>query len=187
MVAIINYIGNIGSVKNALDYLEIPNFIADKPDDLEKATHIIIPGVGNWSEGAKKLKPFYKYLKSTNKPILGICLGYQLLCNSSEEGSGKGVGLIDAEVKDIGFQHVGWEYVLGKSFYFVHRYGVKSNTDGRFISMYSDKNITGLQMHPEKSQTDGLAFIKEWYEANNSSFAIERWSHCEVGAVYQNS
>ena len=70
MVGIINYIGNIGSVKNALDYLEIPNFIADTPEQLCDATHIIIPGVGNWTEGVKRLKPFYKYLKTTKKPIL---------------------------------------------------------------------------------------------------------------------
>src|SRR3990167_7164809 len=103
MIGIINYIGNIGSVKNALDYLEIPNFIANKPSELKKATHIIIPGVGNWTEGVKKLKPFYKYLKSTKKPILGICLGFQLMAEESEEGKGKGLCLIKAKVKDLGF------------------------------------------------------------------------------------
>ena len=187
MIAIINYIGNIGSVKNALDYLEIPNFIANQPEQLSDATHIIIPGVGNWTEGVKKLKPFYKYLKSTNKRILGICLGFQLLCKLSEEGKGNGLGLIDYDVCDIGFQHVGWDNIHGKSYYFVHRYGVKSYKFGRFISIYDNKNITGVQFHPEKSQQDGLSFLKEWYEASNSSIITEGRNYCEVGAVYKNS
>lgn len=169
MVGIINYIGNIGSVKNALDYLKIPNFIADKPEQLCDATHIIIPGVGNWTEGVKRLKPFYKYLKSTDKEILGICLGYQLLCNKSEEGEGEGLGLIDADVEDMGFQHVGWDYVLGKSYYFVHRYAPRTKHNKRFRFIYQKDNLTGVQMHPEKSMQDGLQFLKEFYEKNNSS------------------
>ena len=166
MIAIIRYIGNVGSVKNALDFLEIPNFIANIPEQLKDATHIIIPGVGNWTEGVKKLKPFYEYLKSTKKPILGICLGYQLLCNTSEEGAGKGLGLIDAEVKDLGFQNVGWTEIQDKNYYFVHRYAVNTNWDKRYRFIYQKGNIMGCQFHPEKSMQDGLDYLKNFYENN---------------------
>ena len=170
MVGIINYIGNIGSVKNALDYLKIPNFIADKPEQLCDATHIIIPGVGNWTEGVKRLKPFYKYLKSTRKPILGICLGHQLLARESKEGEGRGLGLLNCKVRKLKNQRVGWYPVKDKTYYFVHGYSIFFN--GHQIDEFEIDNLTGCQYHLEKSQSDGLERLKNWYEKNNPSAII---------------
>jgi glutamine amidotransferase len=165
MIGIINYIGNIGSVKNALDYLEIPNCIVNIPEQLKDCTHIIIPGVGNWTEGVKKLNPFYKYLKSTDKPILGICLGFQLMAEESEEGKGNGLGLIPLKVTKLPKQHVGWDYVGGECYYFTHGYSMGYNM------IVHNPGLVGVQFHPEKSQTAGLKLLKQFYEKDYSSIA----------------
>lgn len=129
-----------------------------------------------------------------NIKVLGICLGMHLLCKSSEEGRSMGLGLIDAEVKkfrwlDNGAKvpHMGWNQVISNGsnplfvagevrqrFYFVHSYKVvPSNPEiiigttsyhGEFCSAFMDKNIFGVQFHPEKSHKFGLALMKRFIE-----------------------
>lgn len=152
MIAIIDYnMGNIFSIVNMLKRIGYESYVAKSPAELEKATSIILPGVGSFDYGIKNLQDlgFYTYLTeifpSLEKPLLGICLGMQLLTNSSEEGVLPGLGLIDAytikfpaQFSDSSYKipHMGWNYVHDVDsillrgfqeiprFYFVHSYYV---------------------------------------------------------------
>lgn len=148
-IGIINYgAGNLISVKNSLDYLNIPNAIVDKPGDIKSFDKIILPGVGAFGPAMEKLNNSgfadeIKNFAKKGKPILGICLGMQLLFEKSEEhGTHKGLGLIKGEVlpfskkvKDLPLPLVGWDDIVkeksspllenietGASFYFVHSF-----------------------------------------------------------------
>ena len=159
MITIIDYeMGNVGSIQNMFKYLGIKSVIESDPDKIKNASKILLPGVGAFDTAMKKIKERNldevlneKVLKE-QVPILGICLGMQLLTNSSEEGELEGLGLISA--KTIGFKqsikkqlkvpHMGWNTIkivqknpltLGfekldeTRFYFVHSYFVKVNDE----------------------------------------------------------
>ncbi|MEK7121412.1 MAG: imidazole glycerol phosphate synthase subunit HisH [Patescibacteria group bacterium] len=149
MIGIINYgVGNLQSVKNSLDYLGIPNTIISKPKEVNKCDKIILPGVGAFGPAMDKLTElgFSKKIKEfagLKKPILGICLGMQLLFQTSEEGGiHQGLGLVkgkvlafNKKVRDLPIPHVGWNNVYkdktsllfkniddNSCFYFVHSF-----------------------------------------------------------------
>lgn len=148
-IGIINYgVGNIQSVKNSLDYLSVPNDIINKPQEISAFDKIILPGVGAFGAAMEKLNNLgftdeIKNFASRSKPILGICLGLQLLFERSEEyGTHSGLSLLKGsvlpfsnKVKDLPLPQVGWNNVnrekvsplmqdLGDqpSFYFVHNF-----------------------------------------------------------------
>jgi imidazole glycerol-phosphate synthase subunit HisH len=154
MIAIINYgIGNLLSVKNMLKKAGVTDVvITDDKDEVAKADKILLPGVGHFDYGMKKLKasPCYDILNKKaleeKVPVLGICLGAQLLTNGSEEGTEKGLGWIDADTvkfeverfqEKLPVPHMGWsevkygEHPLFRDmyelprFYFVHSFFLK--------------------------------------------------------------
>ena len=199
MITIIDLdIGNVGSIKNMLKYLNIESIITRSYKDIDNAKKIILPGVGAFDTAIKNLKKF-EILESLNKkakedkiPILGICLGMQLLTNFSEEGTQDGLGWIDADTlkfnldtKKYKIPHMGWNNVkISKNsilsegfndetrFYFVHSYYVKvkneknsilkSNHSIEFDSGINDDNIYGVQFHPEKSHKYGKLLLKNF-------------------------
>ena len=149
MIGIINYgIGNLQSVKNSLDFLNIPNTIVNKPEEIDRCSKVILPGVGAFGPAMTELNQLdfsKKILKFTKqgKPILGLCLGMQLLFETSlEDGRHEGLGLIKGKVlpfkdkvKNLPIPHVGWNNLKIKSvsplfkdvednscFYFVHSF-----------------------------------------------------------------
>lgn len=151
MIGIINYgMGNLASVKNALDYLNLPNMIVNQPSDIETCDKYILPGVGAFGEAMLKITnnsysdKLKEYVLMRKRPILGICLGMQLLLESSVEfGFNEGLSFVKGSVssfgdkiKDLPIPHVGWNSVLSppnsrlmkgvdeneKNFYFVHSY-----------------------------------------------------------------
>jgi glutamine amidotransferase len=149
MIVIIDYgMGNLFSVKNALDAINAEVIISDNPNDLKKADKIILPGVGAFPDGMKNLKNMgfievlEKEVLENEKPFLGICLGMQLLASDSEEHKlTEGLGWIDGHVKrfnvddkNLRIPHMGWNDVNIKKenplfgaikdpiFYFVHSY-----------------------------------------------------------------
>lgn len=149
MIVVIDYnMGNIGSVKNALKHLGVEAVISNKKAEIEKATHLILPGVGAFDDGVKKLKELglIEILKievlEKKKPFLGICLGMQLLAEEGEEnGNHQGLGWIKGKVRRfqvseevLRLPHIGWNDVSPKEdsllfrdtnpqiFYFVHSY-----------------------------------------------------------------
>jgi imidazole glycerol-phosphate synthase subunit HisH len=196
MITIIDYgLGNLASVANALKKLEIPYEISGDIEVLKKAKALILPGVGSASQGMENLKAkdIDKVVIDQAKkgtPILGICLGMQLLLSSSEEGSANCLGLIDGEVKKFNttlkVPQIGWNQVESKNnsillkgisnsyFYFVNSYYcapedknlIKGVTeyDLSFCSVMENDNLYGVQFHPEKSGDAGLQLLKNFWE-----------------------
>lgn len=125
MIAIVDYgMGNVLSVRNSLEYLGLEAEITRSPEVLRKATHLILPGVGAFGDAMKNLdklglvKPLEQEILTKNKPLLGICLGLQLMAKSSlEHGSHRGLGWFDADVvpfqKEQGMKipHMGWNRI----------------------------------------------------------------------------
>jgi len=152
MIAILDYdMGNVASIKNMLEYIGFDAMITHDFQSLDDSTHLILPGVGSFDQGVLSLKErgLFKFLKQTKKPVLGICLGMQLLGTSSEEGQEKGLELIDfinlkfrLEIEKLKIPHMGWNTVkvmkknspllknisTDDRFYFVHSYYAKPKT-----------------------------------------------------------
>ena len=196
MIAIIDYkCGNIASVKNIIKKAGSESIITSNSHEINNCDKIILPGVGTFDYGMKKLQELklidvIQNHSKNNKPILGICLGMQLMAECSEEGVEKGLSLFDAEVlkfnnkKGFPIPHMGWNTVDVKKqnplirinqfnkFYFVHSYYFKCNNNSdilsttlyskEFVSSVSKKNIYGVQFHPEKSHKHGLSVIKNF-------------------------
>ncbi len=199
MISIINYgLGNLGSIKNMMNYLDIKCEIINDINKIRKAKKIILPGVGAFDTAINKINKFEGLKDILNEkalnekiPILGICLGMQLLTNKSEEGLLDGLGWIEAEtlrfnkLKGLKVPHMGWNRVnlnfssdltknlLDESkFYFVHSYYVKVNElkneilttkhGMNFSSGIQKENIFGVQFHPEKSHKYGMEIFKNF-------------------------
>lgn len=170
MIAVIDYgIGNVRSVMNALEYLGTEAVLTNDTAALERAKGLILPGVGAFGEGMKRLASHglcerLPTIVGAGKPILGICLGFQMLMSSStEQGTHKGLGFIDCECVrlpvDARLPHIGWnkvtidesssagsrllEGISGEHFYFVHSYGVvnSSATAARGVTQYGGLDI----------------------------------------------
>ena len=192
-IAIIDYgIGNLFSIKCALQKIGLDVTIISKMHDLKEYDGIILPGVGNFSSGTKDLYPVREHIAHLiNKgvPILGICLGMQLLFEESEESPGEGLSLLKGKVlrlpRTVKTPHMGWNtlQILDNNdlldginetdhFYFVHSYYadpsekriVIAETEYgiKFPSVISDKNIFGTQFHPEKSSKPGRKVLRNF-------------------------
>ena len=199
MTTIINYnLGNPKSIKNMLSYLGIDAVISDDLNTLKSADRLILPGVGHFAHGMNQLNNlgFTDVIKehalTQQKPILGICLGMQLMTKFSEEGDVDGLGLIDAQTKKFQLQdkslkipHMGWNEVSWQKespilnslsekprYYFVHSYFVECKHQNDvlgtthygqdFVSAFQHDNIIGMQFHPEKSHQFGMELLKNF-------------------------
>ncbi|MDE5983899.1 MAG: imidazole glycerol phosphate synthase subunit HisH [Eubacterium sp.] len=198
MVAIIDYgAGNLSSVKKALDYLGAESEITQDKDKIMSASHVILPGVGSFGDAMKSmaergLVDTVKKAALSGKPFLGICLGLQLLFESSEESEGvEGLGLIKGKIvqipRDNGLKvpHIGWNSVKinqnygifsgiddGSYFYFVHSFYLKDAENdavaatteyGVGIECAVQKgNLCATQFHPEKSSKLGLQLLENF-------------------------
>lgn len=194
MIVVIDYnVGNVKSVRNALDYVGLQDKLSADPRDIENADGIILPGVAAFGYAVKALGKTAEVVKSVvraGKPILGICVGFQLLFDSScEMGDHRGLGLVGGVVRGIPagrtIPHMGWNGVkipggmdlfagLGaeEHFYFAHSYYAEV-TDPEARVAYTDYgmdiaaavqkgNIFGVQFHPEKSSTVGLRVLRNF-------------------------
>lgn len=192
MIAILKYnAGNVQSVQNAIERLGYQTIVTDDIAILTSADKVIFPGVGEASSAMRYLvdKGLDKVIIGLKQPVLGICLGMQLLCHSSEEGDVAGLGVFDNEVKlfpatDI-VPHMGWnncdmidEDTLFKwieeldDFYFVHSYYATLSKDTIAVNNYivpfsaalSKGNFYAVQFHPEKSGKVGELLLKNFLE-----------------------
>jgi imidazole glycerol-phosphate synthase subunit HisH len=182
MIAIVKYnAGNITSVKNAVERLGYYCIVTDDETILKQAEKVIFPGVGEASSAMTYLKEkgLDEVIKNLTQPVLGICLGQQLLCQFSEEGNTECLGIFDATVKKfepkLKVPHMGWNTVSavhselynkissGEDFYFVHSYYAEISKETTAIcdyivpfsaSMQKD-NYYATQFHPEKSSSIG--------------------------------
>lgn len=203
-VAIIDYdMGNVKSIENAISHVGEFNIIVTSDHDLIlRADIIILPGVGAFPDAMKKLSEkglipiLNRAVKELNKPTLGICLGMQLLFESSEEKEQtEGLGWIPGKViymkpKDrLRVPHVGWnsldlqqnnnifDYLnTDKDFYFVHSLHVvceeqyvlaKFDYGGKMTAAVYNNNVVGMQFHPEKSQKNGLLALNSFFNWAN--------------------
>ncbi len=191
MIAIIKYnAGNISSVQNALTQLGHESIITDDETQILTADKVIFPGVGEASSAMKYLieKKLDKTILKIKQPILGICLGQQLMCEFSEEGNTDCLGVFNTQVKkfpntDI-VPHMGWNSftkVKGELFkgveivndvYFVHSYYAEINKQTTAICNYitpfsaamQKDNYYATQFHPEKSADIGEQILKNFLE-----------------------
>ena len=194
-IAVIDYnSGNIASISNALKTLNVDFFVTQDAEEINKADKIIFPGVGHAANAMKNLKELnlLKTIKNLKKPFLGICLGMQILCNSSEEGDTKCLEIFDIDVKkfqstELPVPHMGWNNVKFKDsllfknipqntdFYFVHSYYLplsssssRSSATCNYIQEFSaavqKENFYAVQFHPEKSGSRGLQLLKNFIE-----------------------
>ena len=194
-ICIVDYgIGNIKAFKNIYDKLNINVEIASKKEQFVNATHLILPGVGTFDWAMSKLNE--SGLRETldglvlekKIPILGICVGMQIMASQSEEGVLSGLNWIEGKIlkldKDIILPHMGWNDVKlsNKSdlfnnienfeFYFLHSYYYKTEDDKHILSMskYGNpftsaiykENIFGTQFHPEKSHKNGIKILENF-------------------------
>lgn len=198
-IVIIDYgVGNVRSVGNALAALGYDCMVSRHTRDIRSAACLVLPGVGAFSEGMKNLKDLGlmsaldQAVKAKKKPILGVCLGMQLLADSSEEGGvHQGLGYIPGRVVKFDekttprIPHVGWntlkitkrkplfERTLPEAnFYFDHSFYFMCDRKNvlatcsygtEFVAAVKSGNIYGVQFHPEKSQANGLKLLRSFF------------------------
>ncbi len=190
MIAIIKYnAGNIRSVQNALTRLGYESIITDNPEEIKAATKVIFPGVGEASSAMRYLRErkLDELIVSLQQPVLGICLGLQLLCNTSEEGNTKCLGVFDTQTKQFPpkkkVPHMGWnnfselksskilkDIKLEDDVYYVHGYYAEvckstiatCNYILPFSTIMQRDNFYAMQFHPEKSATIGAQLLKNF-------------------------
>lgn len=199
MISILDYgAGNIGSIKNMLARLGIKSNTTKNIKDLINADKLIIPGVGHFDYGIRALRNLFdlkqliEIIDCDDKQTLGICLGAQMMCNFSEEGSQKGLGIFNANVvrfrfkkKKLKVPHMGWNTVKVKEgfklwtednsnprFYHVHSYHFEVNDASiaygttqygyDFPVILQDGNKFAVQFHPEKSHKFGMQILNNF-------------------------
>jgi glutamine amidotransferase len=199
LVKIVDYgMGNLRSVQKAMERTGVESIICNNYRELKNCDKLILPGVGHFKKGIENLKKlgFYDELNELvlikQIPILGICLGMQLMTTYSEEGNYNGFGWIEATTTKFKFDkialkipHMGWNnlnvrrnntLLSGISendfFYFVHSYNIDCKNEDdivattfygkNFVSVFNKLNIFGCQFHPEKSHDAGLRILKNF-------------------------
>jgi imidazole glycerol-phosphate synthase subunit HisH len=204
MITIIDYgLGNIQAFLNIYKKLHIPVQVAKSENDLEGASKLILPGVGHFDYAMQKFndsgmrEKVESLVLKDNAPVLGVCVGMQIMANSSEEGVESGLGWIGGTVKslesivkidnNLPLPHMGWNSVTPNhkdlfndidsddlEFYFLHSYyfdctsqeNCIANTDysSNFCCAVNNKNIFGVQFHPEKSHHSGVSLLQNFAE-----------------------
>lgn len=198
MIAIIDYgVGNLKNVYTALKKLDLDAFITSDINKINNSHAIILPGVGAFKDAMDNLIDYnlvncIKDNVKTGKPLLGICLGMQLLFDTSyEDGIWKGLGLIEGEIvrfsNSLKVPHMGWNSLHknkdhklikdineGEYVYFVHSYYLKAKNSNNVL-LYTDydvkvpavvakDNVFGMQFHPEKSSDTGIKLLQNFKE-----------------------
>lgn len=190
-IVIINYgAGNIQSIKFAIQRLGYDAVLSDNVEEIQNADKVIFPGVGEASSAMLKLKAsgLEKTITMLKQPVLGICLGMQLMCNFSEEGDTQGLGIFDLNVvkfpKTVKVPQIGWNQISNlksdlfknipenSHIYLVHSYyapiGGETIAESEYAFPYSaalqKDNFYGTQFHPEKSSDIGAQILKNFLE-----------------------
>ena len=204
MITIIDYgLGNIQAFLNIYKKLHISVQVAKSENDLEGASKLILPGVGHFDYAMQRFndsgmrKKVESLVLQNNVPVLGVCVGMQIMANSSEEGVESGLGWISGTIKslesivkvgnNLPLPHMGWNSVTPNhkdlfnnidsgdlEFYFLHSYyfdctsqeNCIASTDysSNFCCAVNNKNIFGVQFHPEKSHHFGVNLLKNFSE-----------------------
>lgn len=199
MIVIVDYgVGNVGSVYNMLRKIGARARVSGSPQDIEAAGKLILPGIGHFGHGMNTLTKtgLVPLLQAQalvrRKPILGICLGMQMMTRGSDESDVPGLGWVDAvthrfpDTQGLRVPHMGWntiqpamnarlfDYHVAESerFYFVHSYYVQTADINHvaatcrygidFVASFEVGNLFGVQFHPEKSHLFGMAMLRRF-------------------------
>lgn len=189
MIAIIKYNGgNVSSVQNSLNRLNVESVVTDDFDLIRKADKVIFPGVGEASSTMKLLKEkgLNQLIPTLKQPVLGVCLGMQLMCKNNEEGNTIGMGIFDIDVKKFPAKnivpHMGWNTISdfksgifsgieeNSDVYFVHSFycELSENTTSvcdyilPFSASLQKDNFYAMQFHPEKSGDIGSRLLENF-------------------------
>jgi glutamine amidotransferase len=193
MITVVDYgMGNLRNVRRAFEEVGVQVLVTSDPGKVRQAEKLVLPGVGAFGEAVRRIdalmlrKPVIEHAMQ-GKPILGVCLGMQLLFVRSEESPGmQGLAILEGEVVrfggDVKVPHIGWNDVVPRRgsvlfegvgcecFYFVHSYYVPESASAvahtsygvRFASAVQSDNVFGVQFHPEKSQAAGMRLLKNF-------------------------
>ena len=188
-IVIINYgAGNIQSIMFAIERLGFKAVLSNNPEEIKAADKVIFPGVGEASYAMKKLKEsgLDSLIPNLEQPVLGICLGMQLMCNSSEEGNTKGLGIFDVDVikftPKVKVPQMGWNQIYdlksdlfkgiseNEFMYLVHSFYAPNcaesiattNYELEYASALQKDNFYGTQFHPEKSGAVGEKILENF-------------------------
>lgn len=189
-VTLLDYgVGNIHSLKKAFERAGAEVSVETDPDRILKARVLLLPGVGAFGKVAAQVAPFRRELRARLEeglPAFAVCIGMQLLYESSEEGEGEGLGFFPGRVRKLRharLPHIGWNTVEhggtgpfegtppGAAFYFVHSYAPSECSEpcvatadygGRFAAASVRGNVWAVQFHPEKSSEAGLRLIERF-------------------------
>ncbi|AUC15018.1 imidazole glycerol phosphate synthase subunit HisH [Tenacibaculum sp. SZ-18] len=190
-LVIIDYgAGNIKSIQFAFKRLGVDAVLTNNVEEIQNADKVIFPGVGEASSAMNKLREsgLDKVIPTLKQPVLGICLGMQLMCTSSEEGNTEGLGIFDVEIKrfsnELKVPQMGWNTISNlksdlfkgikdeEYMYLVHsyyaedcKYAIAATDYGiKYATALHKDNFYGTQFHPEKSGVEGEKILKNFLE-----------------------
>lgn len=189
-VVLLDYgVGNIHSIKKSLERAGASVSVETEPARILKSKALVLPGVGAFGKVAEQIAPFREELRGRMEgglPTLAVCIGMQILYESSEEGEGRGVGLFPGRVRRLRHErlpHIGWNAVRHPGtglfegvprdayFYFVHSFAPSECSDpciattdygGRFAAASAGRNVWAVQFHPEKSSDVGFRVVQNF-------------------------
>jgi len=194
-IVIINYgAGNIQSIMFAIERLGFKAVLSNNPEEILAADKVIFPGVGEASSAMKKLREsgLDSLIPKLKQPVLGICLGMQLMCNSSEEGNTKGLGIFDVDVvkftSKVKVPQMGWNQIYdlksdlfkgiseNEFMYLVHSFYAPNCDEAiattdyelEYASALQKNNFYGTQFHPEKSGAVGEKILDNFLKLNSN-------------------